>query len=162
MIKRMLIALPAALLLGCSTDGEPRSAASATPPATTTTTTEPMTEPTATEATATEPTAQPTSEPTTHPSGGAALRAADGRDLRACADGRCEVIVTTGDSLPNKGPSGPMTVTVTGDTVSLSGSSSGFTTSIGGPVGSVQQTNDQVFRITAIQGGKAVLLLSLR
>jgi len=149
MIKRMLIALPAALLIACGTDSAPPDPASTTTTTTTTITTTAPTTTTTTTAAVTTTTA-------------AKFEAADGRDLRACADGTCEVIVRTGDSLPDASGTGPKTIQVKGGVVTLSQtSSSGFASSIGGPAGSVQQTNNQVYRIVLIRGTEAVLQLSL-
>lgn len=91
------------------------------------------------------------------------LTAADGSRLKTCADGTCEVIVKNGDSLPNKGGAGPVQVSVSAGSVTISTTSgSGFSSTLGGPVGTTQQLNDQVFEILAVQGRRAVLRLSLR
>jgi hypothetical protein len=48
-------------------------------------------------------------EPTPRPS----VSAADGRDITACADGNCEIVVSEPVKIPFKGPRGPATLSVT-------------------------------------------------
>ncbi|MFH8661731.1 hypothetical protein [Streptomyces afghaniensis] len=48
-------------------------------------------------------------EPTPKPS----VSAADGRDITACADGNCEIVVSEPVKIPFKGPRGPATLSVT-------------------------------------------------
>jgi hypothetical protein len=110
-------------------------------------------------ATSSAPAASPTPARTTR----AALTAADGRKLKACRDGTCEVIVKTGDSLPYAGGDGPATVTVRGGDVTISTlSASGFASTLTGSAGNVHQINEQVFVIVAVSGGRAVLRMSKR
>ncbi|MFI5959929.1 hypothetical protein [Cryptosporangium sp. NPDC051539] len=98
----------------------------------------------------------PTEVPTTKP----AFTAADGRDLGACVDNTCEVIVQNGDVLRVRGDIGPLHVQVSGGLVTLSQTAaSGFSSTLTGSVGSRQQINDQVIFIEAIEGDRAVLRL---
>jgi hypothetical protein len=91
------------------------------------------------------------------------LTAADGRNLAACADGKCEVVVRTGDSLPNASGVGPVTILVGDGEVTISQTSaSGFSSTLSGRVGNTEQLNNQVFLILATQGARAVLRLSRR
>lgn len=55
------------------------------------------------------------SKPTSPPSSSAqpSVSAADGRDVRACADGNCEIAVTGPVTIRFKGPAGPATLSVT-------------------------------------------------
>ncbi len=48
-------------------------------------------------------------EPTPQPS----VSAADGRDITACADGNCDIVVSEPVTIPFKGPRGPATLSVT-------------------------------------------------
>lgn len=92
----------------------------------------------------------------------AAFAAADNRDLAACADGSCEVIVESGDSLPNASGAGPVQITVDSGAVTIAhGSADGMSSSLSGYPGSAQQINNQTFLIVAIQDGRGVLRLSL-
>jgi hypothetical protein len=90
----------------------------------------------------------------------AALKAADGRKLKSCRDGTCEVIVKNGDSLPNAGGAGPAEVTVRGDEVTFQMTADdGFSSTMTGGPGNVHQLNDQVILIIAVEDGRALLRL---
>ncbi|MFD5125264.1 hypothetical protein [Streptomyces sp. NPDC058385] len=67
---------------------------------------------------ASKPASAPASsaKPSTSPPSSSAkpsASAADGHDVRACADGNCEITVTDPVTIPFKGPAGPATLTVT-------------------------------------------------
>jgi hypothetical protein len=145
----MLIALPAILLAaGCGAESAPPAA---TPPPSVSTTAAPTS--------TTEPIPTTTSTPPTTTS--APFAAADGRNLKACADGTCEVFVKTGDSLPNASGTGPVRIAVQDGMISISQeSSSGMSSSLSGYPGMPEQINDQVFLIVAVQGDEGVLRLS--
>lgn len=139
-LRRLFLALPAILLAaGCG--------AASGPAAPTSTTAEPVSTTTVTT------TAVATTTTTAAP-----FTAADGRNLAACADGTCEVFVRTGDSLPNAGGEGPVTITVKDGGISLG--QEGL--SLAGYPGEPEQINNQVFLIVAVQGDQGVLRLSLQ
>ena len=141
-LRRLFLALPAILLAaGCG--------AAFGPAAPTSTTADPV-------STTTVPTTTTTVPPTTTTV--APFTAADGRNLAACADGTCEVFVRTGDSLPNAGGEGPVTITVKDGGISLG--QEGL--SLSGNPGEPEQINNQVFLIVAVQGDQGVLRLSLQ
>jgi hypothetical protein len=102
----------------------------------------------------------PTTKVAPPPTTKAALKAADGRKLRSCRDGTCEVIVKNGDSLPNAGGAGPAEVTVRGDEVTFQMTADdGFSSTMTGGPGNVHQLNDQVILIIAVEDGRALLRL---
>lgn len=104
----------------------------------------------------------PTAEaapPSAVPATSGPLTAADGTNLKACSDGRCEVIVEDGDSLPAISGLGTVTVLVTSDEVTLSKTTDGFSSTLTGTEGIVQQMDKQLFLIVAVRDGKAVLRL---
>lgn len=87
--------------------------------------------------------------------------AADGADLRACSDGRCEVRVRSGDAFDIEG-FGRVEVTVDGDRLEVAsrsddGRGNSSSLSAGGVAGRRLQLNDQVFTIVAIREQQAVL-----
>ncbi|TQS39507.1 hypothetical protein [Cryptosporangium phraense] len=89
-----------------------------------------------------------------------AFAAADGRNLSACADNTCEVIVRSGDVLRVRGDLGPLHVQVSGGLVTLSQTAaSGFSSTVTGSVGARQQINNQVIFVIAVEGDRAVLRL---
>ncbi|MFC3451616.1 hypothetical protein [Amycolatopsis speibonae] len=91
---------------------------------------------------------------------GTPFAAADGRDLRACADGECEVLVRTGDQIPNDGGAGPLSVAIQAGKVGLAPSSGGMGEAVSGPPGMVHQINRQVIVVVAVQGGEGIVRLS--
>ncbi|WP_181772085.1 hypothetical protein [Amycolatopsis pittospori] len=91
---------------------------------------------------------------------GAPFVAADGRNLRACADGECEVVVQTGDQIPNVGGAGPLSVAVQSGKVGLSPASGGMGSPVSGPPGMVHQINRQVVIVVAVQAGEGIVKLS--
>lgn len=138
----VLLALPATLLAGgCGADNGPS-------------------EPTATTAASSfATTAAATTSPSPPPTTKAALAAADGRKLSTCADGRCEVLVVSGDSLPDPDGNGPIKVSVSDGLVTLSQSGGGIFVTVSGRKGNTEQLNNQIFLITAVDGTRAVLRL---
>lgn len=145
----MLIALPAVLLAaGCGAGSTPPAGAPA-----------PSASSTSLFPTATEPAPIATKAPP--PTTRAPFAAADGRNLKACADGTCEVFVKTGDLLPNASGIGPVRIEVRAGMVAIShGSGGGMSSTLSGRPGLPQQINDQVFMIVAVQGGQGLLRLS--
>ena len=101
-----------------------------------------------------------TTTTTPPPPTSAPFAAADGTNLDACADGTCEVFVTTGDVLPNASRTGPVTITVQDGMIEISQVSAGMSSSLSGFPGMPQQINQQVFLIVAVQGARGVLRLS--
>ncbi|RSN19474.1 hypothetical protein DMC63_14830 [Streptomyces sp. WAC 05977] len=91
---------------------------------------------------------------------GAPFVAADGRDLRACADGECEVLVRTGDQVPNDGGAGPLSVTVQAGKVGLAPASGGMGGAMSGPAGAVHQINRQVIVVVAVRGSEGIIRLN--
>ncbi|MBB5858238.1 hypothetical protein ACFQ05_21710 [Amycolatopsis umgeniensis] len=91
---------------------------------------------------------------------GSPFVAADGRDLRACADGECEVLVRTGDQIPNDGGAGPLSVAVQSGKVGLAPASGGMGGAVSGPPGMVHQINRQVIAVVAVQSGEGIVRLS--
>ncbi|WP_051072061.1 hypothetical protein [Amycolatopsis decaplanina] len=86
--------------------------------------------------------------------------AADGRDLRACADGECEVLVRTGDQIPNDGGAGPLAVAVQAGKVGLAPASGGMGGAVSGPAGMVHQINRQVIVVVAVRDDEGIVRLS--
>ncbi len=86
--------------------------------------------------------------------------AADGRNLKTCGDGTCEVIVKTGDQLPNDGGAGPLSVMVQAGKVGLAPASGGMAGSVSGQPGMVHQINRQLILIVAVQNDEGILRLS--
>jgi len=86
----------------------------------------PTTSPTSAAPTSTSPSPSPTPPPDPE-------TAADGRNLRACRDGKCEVVVKAGDVIRfnDKLDTDPLTVISAGKTFTVT-DPSGFVTSIGG------------------------------
>ncbi|WP_414939058.1 hypothetical protein [Amycolatopsis sp. cmx-11-51] len=91
---------------------------------------------------------------------GAPFVAADGRNLRACSDGECEVLVRTGEQIPNDGGAGPLAVTVQAGKVGLAPASGGMGGAVSGPPGMAHQINRQVIVVVAVQGGEGIVRLS--
>ncbi len=91
---------------------------------------------------------------------GAPFVAADGRDLRACADGECEVMVRTGDQIPNVGGAGPLSVAVQAGKVGLSPASGGMGAAVSGPPGMAHQINRQVVVVIAVRDDVGIVRLS--
>jgi hypothetical protein len=89
------------------------------------------------------------------------LRSTDGRHLVRCADGRCEVLVHTGDLLPTATGLGRLHVVVRGGRATVFGAANGFSASATGTPGSTMQINRQVFQVVRIRSGWAVLRLRL-
>lgn len=111
--------------------------------------------PAPTSSSAAPPSAAPTTPGPTTPG---PLTAADGTNLKACSDGRCEVIVEDGDSLRIR-DLGTVKVSVKSDEVTLSQTTDGFSSTLTGFEGGLQQINKQTFLIVAVRDGKTVLRL---
>jgi len=87
--------------------------------------------------------------------------AADGTDLAACADGRCEVRVSTGDRFdcPDLGP---VEVTISDDMLEVAhrtddGQGNGSSLSASGVAGQELSLNGQLFTVVAVLGDEGVL-----
>ncbi|AUI58957.1 hypothetical protein [Amycolatopsis sp. BJA-103] len=91
---------------------------------------------------------------------GAPFVAADGRDLKACGDGECEVLVRTGDQIPNDGGAGPLSVTIQAGKAGLAPASGGMGEAVSGPPGMVHQINRQVIVVVAVRDGDGIIRLS--
>ncbi|MFC9253296.1 hypothetical protein [Amycolatopsis thailandensis] len=91
---------------------------------------------------------------------GTPFTAADGRDLKACADGECEILVRTGDQIPNDGGAGPLSVTVQAGRVGLAPASGGMGEAVSGPPGMIHRINRQTIVVVAVQGGEGIIRLS--
>lgn len=160
MIRRALVAGAAvAALAGCSGAnsgvGTPSAASESN---TAPTSTAAPTTPTAAPTTAT-PTAQPTVRPTP-----AFPVAADGNNLKACSDARCEVFVRTGTRIPVDrrvaGFSRLVVSSVGPDGVDYGGSTANASVSAGGQVpGLTFRLNDLNVTTVALKGGRAILRL---
>lgn len=107
------------------------------------------------------PSASPSTVPTTAAStASAAFVAADGRNLRACADNTCEVIVQSGDVLRVRGNIGPLHIQVTNSEVTIWQSApDGSASTVTGSVGTQAQINNQAILIEAVEKTRAVLRL---
>jgi hypothetical protein len=159
MIRTVLVAGVAGwLLAGCSSGDD---SGAGTPPSTTaaTTVSAPSGSPSSAPATSTTP---PTVTPTrTAP---ALPKAADGYNLKACSDARCEVYVRTGSKVPvSRRVAGFNTLVVSKvatDGVDFGGSTPNTSVSAGGQrAGSTSQLNDLQITTVAIQGETAILRL---
>ncbi|MFD5096004.1 hypothetical protein ACFWMR_35755 [Amycolatopsis thailandensis] len=91
---------------------------------------------------------------------GTPFTATDGRDLKACADGECEILVRTGDQIPNDGGAGPLSVTVQAGRVGLAPASGGMGEAVSGPPGMIHRINRQTIVVVAVQGGEGIIRLS--
>ncbi|GID11037.1 hypothetical protein [Actinocatenispora rupis] len=109
-------------------------------------------------------TASPSPSPTTGPpltSG--PMRARDGRNTAACADGTCEVLVEAGTSFRFADRNGGGTVTV--DSVGAAGIDITLAAGVSGAIGSgprqgrFASLNDVRFEAVAVRGGLGVLRL---
>ncbi|HEX8628344.1 MAG TPA: hypothetical protein VF755_09255 [Catenuloplanes sp.] len=90
----------------------------------------------------------------------AALTAADGGNLKACSDGECEVIVESGDSLPNASGMGAAKVTVRDGQVTVATANGPNSSTVSGTKGVNLQIGGQLFVVVDVQGGQAVLRMS--
>jgi hypothetical protein len=159
MIRTVLVAGVAAwLLAGCSSGD---NSGAGTPPSTTagTTVSAPSATPSSTPATSTTPTPAPPTR--TAP---ALPKAADGDNLKACSDARCEVYVRTGSKVPvSSRVAGFNTLVVSKvatDGVDFGGSTPNTSVSAGGQrAGNTFQLNDLKVTTIAIQGKTAILRL---
>lgn len=92
--------------------------------------------------------------------------AADGTDLRACRDGRCEVQVSPHDRIPAPSGMGIDTITVTAitaDGITLTGTGPGTVVSVGwGGPGETSYLNDLAITLVAVADGRAVLRIKRR
>jgi hypothetical protein len=91
-------------------------------------------------------------------------KAADGNNLKACSDARCEVYVRTGSKIPvSRSVAGFNTLVVSKvatDGVDFGGSTPNTSVSAGGQrAGSTSQLNDLQITTVAIQGETAILRL---
>jgi hypothetical protein len=163
MIRTVLVAGVAAwLLAGCSSGDD---SGAGTPPSTTagTTVSASSATPSSTPATSTTPTTAP---PTVTPTKTAPVlpKAADGNNLKACSDARCEVYVRTGSKVPvSRRVAGFNTLVVSKvatDGVDFGGSTPNTSVSAGGRrAGTTFQLNDLKVTTVAIQGKIAILRL---
>ncbi|SDZ10753.1 hypothetical protein SAMN05421504_109232 [Amycolatopsis xylanica] len=87
--------------------------------------------------------------------GGGLPAAADGTNLAACSDGSCEVLVKTGDRIPNQ-KLGPVLVTVKEDRVEVSGGIN-VSLSASGIADRTLNLNGESFKIIAVKDGQAVV-----
>jgi hypothetical protein len=158
--KRALLVAAAlvATLAGCS--GANDSATSTPPPASSSLS---VTNPTETPSPTPTPTltATPTTAPTPKP---VVPKAADGNNLKACADAVCEVYVRTGSRVPVKrsvaGFSTLVVSKVSSTGVDFGGSTANTSVSAGGQgPGNRFQLNNLVVTTVAIQGSTAILRL---
>jgi hypothetical protein len=169
MIRTVLVTGVAAwLLAGCSSGDD---SGAGTPPTTTagTSVSAPSTTPSSTAATSTTPTptpAPPTVTPTVRQTRTAPVvpKAADGNNLKACSDARCEVYVRTGSKVPvSRRVAGFNTLVVSKvatDGVDFGGSTPNTSVSAGGQrAGNTFQLNDLKITTVAIQGKTAILRL---
>jgi hypothetical protein len=171
MIRTVLFAGVAAwLLAGCSSGDD---SGAGTPPSTTagTTVSAPSNTPSSTAATPTTPTATPTpAPPTVTPTvrqtrtAPVLPKAADGNNLEACSDARCEVYVQTGSKVPvSRRVAGFNTLVVSKvapDGVDFGGSTPNTSVSAGGQLaGATSQLNELMVTTVAIQGTTAILRL---
>ncbi|TDE28668.1 hypothetical protein [Actinomadura sp. 6K520] len=88
--------------------------------------------------------------------------AADGRDLAACQDGECEVVVRKGDILRfgTVVDTEPLTVVSAGDTFTVT-DPSGFTASVGGAGGKLQTGSVQI-EVGESAGSRTAIRISPR
>ena len=169
MIRTVLAAGVAAwLLAGCSSGDDSKAG---TTPSTTagTSVSAPSTTPSSTAATSTTPTptpVQPTVTPTVRQTRTAPVlpKAADGDNLKACSDARCEVYVRTGSKVPvSRRVAGFNTLVVSKvapDGVDFGGSTPNTSVSAGGQLaGATSQLNELMVTTVAIQGKTAILRL---
>lgn len=163
MIRTVLVAgVAACLLAGCSSGDD---SGTGTPPSVTagTTVSAPSATPSSTPATSTTP---PPAPPTVTPTRTAPVlpRAADGNNLQACSDARCEVYVQTGSKVPvSRRLAGFNTLVISKvatDGVDFGGSTPNTSVSAGGQrAGSTFQLNGLKISTVAIQGKIAILRL---
>jgi hypothetical protein len=142
------VLLPAVLLTACG-DGEPVAPETKTTP------------PKAAPATSAAPSPSPSS-PSPAQSPASIDSAADGRDLDACRDGTCEVVVKAGDELrfAKKFDTDSLMVLSAGDTFAVTNPRTGFTSSIGG--GGMIQTGGVRIDIGESEGTRTALRISPR
>jgi hypothetical protein len=163
MIRTVLLAGAAAwLLAGCSS-GDDSGAGTPASTSTAPTVSAPSNSPSSAPATSTTP---PTVTPTVTPTrtAPALQKAADGNNLKACSDARCEVYVRTGSKIPvSRSVAGFNTLVVSKvatDGVDFGGSTPNTSVSAGGQrAGSTSQLNDLQITTVAIQGETAILRL---
>jgi len=89
----------------------------------------------------------------------APLVAADGRNLEACADGTCEVLVQTGDQLPNASGEGSIGIAVADGEVTIT---FGGLSAVAGPGATPNVIQGQAILTVAVQGDQALLRLSMQ
>jgi hypothetical protein len=144
----VLVLFAAGLLTACGDGGAARSARTSASP-TGTTTAEPT-------APAPPTSAFPSSEKPPTPGD-----ADDGRNLRACRDGECEVVVKAGDVLrfDRKVETAPLSVLKAGETFMV-GDSTGFVSSIGG--GGSIETGSVRIEIGEADGARTAIRISPR
>jgi type IV secretory pathway VirB10-like protein len=170
--KRALLVAAALVttLAGCS--GANDSATSTPPPASSslsvtgpTETPSPTPTPTPTATPTTAPTPKPTPKPPKPPKPKPVVpKAADGNNLKACADAVCEVYVRTGSRVPVKrsvaGFSTLVVSKVSSTGVDFGGSTANTSVSAGGQgPGNRFQLNNLMVTTVAIQGSTAILRL---
>lgn len=165
----LAVAATACLLAGCSADGSGQSgtqpSAAGSDAATTTATASATPLPTPSQSPTPAPTRAPATTPTRAPATTPAFpAAADGTNLKACADSSCEVVVRTGTKIPVSrrvaGFSRLVVSAVDSSGVSFGGSTANASVSAGGQQpGTTFRLNDLNVSTVARQGGVAVLRL---
>jgi hypothetical protein len=163
MIRTVLVTgVAACLLAGCSSGDD---SGAGTPPSTTAgnTASAPSATPSSAPATSTTPTTTP---PTVTPTRTVPVlpKAADGNNLKACSDARCEVYVQTGSKVPvSRRVAGFNTLVISKvatDGVDFGGTTPNISVHAGGQrAGSTSQLNDLKITTVAIQGKIAILRL---
>ena len=122
------------------------------------------TEPTTPAPSTTPPSSAPPAPPSPSPSRTAPPApgtAADGRDLDACRDGECEVVVEEGDTLRfnDKVDTAPLSIVEAGSTFTVT-DASGFTASIGG--GGTVTTGGVRIDVGEFKGDRTAIRISPR
>jgi predicted small lipoprotein YifL len=150
MLRATLAAAALSLLAACGStppqQQPPPPATSAAPPTSSATSTT-----TSTSTTSSTPSPTTTSYP---------FAAADGRNLKACADGACEVFVKSGNVLRINGL-GSVSITVADGMVTFTQvGAGGFTSVLSGRPGNTEGINNVTFLIMAVQGGEAAVRVS--
>lgn len=168
MIRTVLAGVVAAsLLAGCSSGDNSGAGTPTSTTAGTTVSAPATTPPSSTPATSITPTnAPPTVTPTVTQTRTAPVmpKAADGNNLKACSDARCEVYVRTGSKVPvSRRVAGFNTLVVSrvaSDGVDFGGSTPNASVSAGGQrAGNTFQLNDLKVTTVAIQGKTAIIRL---
>jgi len=148
MLRITLAAAALSLLAAC---GSTPPQQQPPPPPTTSTSSATSTTTTSTSTTSSTPSPTTTSYP---------FAATDGRNLKACADGACEVFVKSGNVLRINGL-GSVSITVAAGMVTFTQvGAGGFTSVLSGRPGNTEGINNVTFLIMAVQGGEAAVRVS--